>query len=393
MKNEACVSAKNKYNHRTEGCDCDLCCGIGAGVDAAIAISRNYTANDDTFPSEVTFANGRKVGIAFGGGKPHLTVGEFSQFRDAIKELDKTIEPGVVVSRNLSTSENREYWDAVDENAKKAAAYPAWKRGGSAAQAQARTVAAQDLGADVHGGRVIPRSSASGGAAQDAKPDSSNVFWLIEKGQPGGIYWFKGLRAYRGYGVTNHPFDSLNNWPDLFTESVHEAIQFRTREDAEAVWRLLPDNWKQTFSVVEHAWIPAVSTRDERDDDREAKPIPPGTKLTDLFPHGILADGKGNILTEPVNLSDREAAGEPTQDDLLEQAREFAIKQNILLTASAKIRCEEAHYRWMADFARERVAARGREIASDLRSIYDDTPAVKSWIRLKAYIERLSGGV
>lgn len=35
----------------------------------------NYTANDSTFPTEVTFQNGRKVGIAFDGDKPYLTVG------------------------------------------------------------------------------------------------------------------------------------------------------------------------------------------------------------------------------------------------------------------------------------------------------------------------------
>jgi hypothetical protein len=35
----------------------------------------NYTANDSTFPTEITFQNGRKVGIAFDGDKPYLTVG------------------------------------------------------------------------------------------------------------------------------------------------------------------------------------------------------------------------------------------------------------------------------------------------------------------------------
>ncbi len=36
----------------------------------------NYTANDDTFPSQVLFKNGRKVDIAFDGDKPYLTVTE-----------------------------------------------------------------------------------------------------------------------------------------------------------------------------------------------------------------------------------------------------------------------------------------------------------------------------
>ncbi len=40
-----------------------------------LATGGNYTANDSTFPTEVTFANGRKVGIAFDGDKPYLTVG------------------------------------------------------------------------------------------------------------------------------------------------------------------------------------------------------------------------------------------------------------------------------------------------------------------------------
>jgi hypothetical protein len=35
----------------------------------------NYTANDDTFPTEVAFANGRKVSIAFDGDKPYLAIG------------------------------------------------------------------------------------------------------------------------------------------------------------------------------------------------------------------------------------------------------------------------------------------------------------------------------
>lgn len=34
----------------------------------------NYTANDDTFPTEILFANGRRVGIAFDGDKPYLTL-------------------------------------------------------------------------------------------------------------------------------------------------------------------------------------------------------------------------------------------------------------------------------------------------------------------------------
>lgn len=35
----------------------------------------NYTANDDTYPTEIYFANGRRVGIAFDGDKPYLTIG------------------------------------------------------------------------------------------------------------------------------------------------------------------------------------------------------------------------------------------------------------------------------------------------------------------------------
>ena len=36
----------------------------------------NYTANDNTFPTEMYFANGRKVCIAFDGDKPYLTVSD-----------------------------------------------------------------------------------------------------------------------------------------------------------------------------------------------------------------------------------------------------------------------------------------------------------------------------
>ena len=39
----------------------------------------NYTANDDTFPTEISFTNGRVVGIAFDGAKPYLTVGMAEQ--------------------------------------------------------------------------------------------------------------------------------------------------------------------------------------------------------------------------------------------------------------------------------------------------------------------------
>src|SRR5574343_1515901 len=41
---------------------------------SALGAGSNYTANDDTFPTEIQFANGRKVGIAFDGDKPYLTV-------------------------------------------------------------------------------------------------------------------------------------------------------------------------------------------------------------------------------------------------------------------------------------------------------------------------------
>lgn len=38
----------------------------------------NYTANDDVWPSEIYFANGRKIGIAFNGDKPYLTIGHIT---------------------------------------------------------------------------------------------------------------------------------------------------------------------------------------------------------------------------------------------------------------------------------------------------------------------------
>jgi len=45
----------------------------------------NYTADDDTFPTEVTFANGRRVGIAFDGDKPFLTVSEADESVEELK--------------------------------------------------------------------------------------------------------------------------------------------------------------------------------------------------------------------------------------------------------------------------------------------------------------------
>lgn len=44
--------------------------------DVAMAISQNYTADDSTFPSRVTFANGREVSISdnFGSEDPYLSI-------------------------------------------------------------------------------------------------------------------------------------------------------------------------------------------------------------------------------------------------------------------------------------------------------------------------------
>jgi hypothetical protein len=53
--------------------DTDDLKGLVAEFKKAVAGS-NYTANDDTFPTEVAFSNGRKVGIAFDGDKPYLTI-------------------------------------------------------------------------------------------------------------------------------------------------------------------------------------------------------------------------------------------------------------------------------------------------------------------------------
>ena len=51
-------------NGEHDPCDCEF-------ISVATA---NYTANDDTFPTEIYFANGRTVGIAFDGDKPYLTI-------------------------------------------------------------------------------------------------------------------------------------------------------------------------------------------------------------------------------------------------------------------------------------------------------------------------------
>ena len=45
------------------------------GESSNLRAGSNYTANDDTFPSEIQFTNGRKVGIAFNGDRPYLTIG------------------------------------------------------------------------------------------------------------------------------------------------------------------------------------------------------------------------------------------------------------------------------------------------------------------------------
>lgn len=103
------------------------------------------------------------------------------------------------------------------------------------------------------------RAASTDAVTAERRRMAEKPFYLIEKGQPGGIYWFKGLRSYEGrlrsYGTDMHPFDSIDNWPDLFTENVHEAIQFSTEADAQAVWRILPDDWKKLCAVTEHGWI------------------------------------------------------------------------------------------------------------------------------------------
>jgi hypothetical protein len=51
----------------------------------------NYTANDDTFPTEIYFANGRKVGIAFDGAKPYLTIGHVPDgLSEALETMTET---------------------------------------------------------------------------------------------------------------------------------------------------------------------------------------------------------------------------------------------------------------------------------------------------------------
>lgn len=67
-------AAREKYNHACIGLDCDLCIGIEAGVDAAFAISGNYTSDAEQLPRQVIFANGRVVRIAQFGGVSYLEV-------------------------------------------------------------------------------------------------------------------------------------------------------------------------------------------------------------------------------------------------------------------------------------------------------------------------------
>jgi hypothetical protein len=54
-------------------CDADDILGL-LNENSRLASGSNYIADDDTFPTEIVFTNGRKVGIAFDGAKPYLTV-------------------------------------------------------------------------------------------------------------------------------------------------------------------------------------------------------------------------------------------------------------------------------------------------------------------------------
>ena len=51
---------------------------FNTGLELGKAIAGNYTADDDTYPSEVNFANGRRVKLhRAANGKHYLTVAKF----------------------------------------------------------------------------------------------------------------------------------------------------------------------------------------------------------------------------------------------------------------------------------------------------------------------------
>lgn len=89
---------------------------------------------------------------------------------------------------------------------------------------------------------------------------SDTSFYLIEKqgedGQP--PLWFRGVRGIELFGdpgTGTHLFDAIEHHLYLCTSDVHEAIEFRTEEQAVAVWRLLPKDWQRMFIITEHLWF------------------------------------------------------------------------------------------------------------------------------------------
>ena len=95
-------------------------------------------------------------------------------------------------------------------------------------------------------------------AALRAPAPSEAVAWLIEKPQPGGVYWWHGKR--HALAAINEDYN-----PDHFPSAIAyefgpvaaEAVRFNSREDADVVIRRFPPQWRSVLIASEHMWVSA----------------------------------------------------------------------------------------------------------------------------------------
>ncbi len=79
-------------------------------------------------------------------------------------------------------------------------------------------------------------------------------FWMIEKPEPGGVYWFSSIDHYP---------DSDCCYAKWFTPNATKAMRFVCERDALHVMHyLFPSNWPRIFNVTEHLWMDGEITKE-----------------------------------------------------------------------------------------------------------------------------------
>lgn len=89
----------------------------------------------------------------------------------------------------------------------------------------------------------------------------SETSWMIEKPEPGGVYWWGGDAVLNEEIAESMRLDVVlhnrETYPSYFTPDANKAIRFRSEADARSVMRLFPASWPRIFVVTEHAWVTA----------------------------------------------------------------------------------------------------------------------------------------